>query len=225
MYKEWGEDEMNSMSIALDGPAGAGKSTIAKKISEIKNITYIDTGAMYRAIALKVLKENIDLENQDHIEKMLLSTKIDIKGNDIFLDGQMVTDEIRNPNVNKMVSHVAKILAVREKMTYLQREIASCKDVVMDGRDIGTFVLPNATYKFYLTASIEERAERRYIELKEKGFEVTLEQIKDEIQERDKMDMEREIAPLKKAQDAIEIDTTGKGIEQVIHEILKYLKE
>ncbi|WP_129597119.1 (d)CMP kinase [Anaerophilus nitritogenes] len=216
---------MDFMSIALDGPAGAGKSTIAKKISEIKNITYIDTGAMYRAIALKVIKENIDIKNQDDIKKMLLGTQIDIKGNDILLDDQIVTDEIRNPNVNKMVSHVAKILEVREKMTYLQRKNASYQDVIMDGRDIGTFVLPNATYKFYLTASIEERAKRRYVELKEKGFEVTLEEIKDEIQKRDKMDMEREIAPLKKAKDAIEIDTTGKGIEQVIMEILKCLKE
>ncbi|MCT4604957.1 MAG: (d)CMP kinase [Marinisporobacter sp.] len=215
---------MKNISIALDGPAGAGKSTIAKIIAKHKNLTYIDTGAMYRAIALKILREGIDVDQEKSIQDVLGVSNIDLEGNDIFLDEHLVTEEIRTPKVNNFVSHVAKIPLVRMKMVELQRNIAANKNVIMDGRDIGTFVIPNATYKFYLTASIEERARRRFIELKDKGFDTTFEIVKEEIKNRDKMDTEREFAPLRKAEDAIEIDTTGKSIQDVVAEILHCLK-
>ncbi|MCT4618732.1 MAG: (d)CMP kinase [Marinisporobacter sp.] len=215
---------MKNISIALDGPAGAGKSTIAKIIAKYKNLTYIDTGAMYRAIALKILRVGINVDQEKSIQDVLESSNIDLEGNDIFLDAQLVIEEIRTPEVNNFVSHVAKIPLVRMKMVELQRNIAENKNVIMDGRDIGTFVIPNATYKFYLTASIEERAKRRFIELRNKGFDTTFEIVKEEIKNRDKMDTEREFAPLRKAEDAIEIDTTGKSIQNVVDEILNYLK-
>ncbi|QZY56889.1 (d)CMP kinase [Crassaminicella profunda] len=215
---------MKNISIALDGPAGAGKSTIAKIIAKHKNLTYIDTGAMYRAIALKILRKGIDVNKEKSVQDILLVSNIDLEGNDIFLDGNLVTEEIRTPKVNNFVSHVAKISSVRMKMVELQRNIAANKNVIMDGRDIGTYVIPNATYKFYLTASIEERAKRRFVELRDKGFDTTLEIVKEEIKNRDKMDTEREFAPLKKAEDAIEVDTTGKYIQDVVNEILQYLK-
>ncbi len=214
---------MKNISIALDGPAGAGKSTVAKRIAEKNSLTYIDTGAMYRAITLKILNCEIDIQDEKAIEKILSETKIDIEGTHIFLDDRQVTDEIRKPEVDQFVSHVAKIPIIRKRLAEIQRKIAENKNVVMDGRDIATAVLPNATYKFFLTASIEERAERRYLELKKKGFEVTLEKIQEEIKNRDKIDMEREIAPLRKAEDAILIDTTGKTIEEVVDKIQSYL--
>jgi len=217
------EQNMKNISIALDGPAGAGKSTVAKRIAEKNSLTYIDTGAMYRAITLKILNCGIDIQDEKAIEKILSETKIDIEGTHIFLDDRQVTDEIRRPEVDQFVSHVAKIPIIRKRLAEIQRKIAENKNVVMDGRDIATAVLPNATYKFFLTASIEERAERRYLELKKKGFEVTLEKIQEEIKNRDKIDMEREIAPLRKAEDAILIDTTGKTIEEVVDKIQSYL--
>lgn len=215
---------MENISVALDGPAGAGKSTIAKIIAKVKNLTYIDTGAMYRAIALKILKTGTNIQEEEQVKKILSDSKIDIDENNIFLDGKFVTEEIRKPEVSNFVSHVAKIPLVRIKMVEVQRKIAANKNVIMDGRDIGTHVLPNATYKFYLTASIDERAKRRFTELKEKGFKVIFEEIKKEIENRDKIDTEREVAPLRKAEDAIVIDTTGKSIQEVVGEILYYLK-
>ncbi|QEK13618.1 (d)CMP kinase [Crassaminicella thermophila] len=214
---------MVNISIALDGPAGAGKSTIAKIIAKAKKLTYIDTGAMYRAITLKILRYGKNVQ-EEQIKKILSDSKIDIDGNDIFLDGKLVTEEIRKPEVSNFVSHVAKISFVRMKMVELQRKIAANKNVIMDGRDIGTYVLPNATYKFFLTASIDERAKRRFTELKEKGFNVTFEEVKNEMEKRDKIDTEREFAPLRQAEDAIVIDTTGKCIQEVVDEILYYLK-
>lgn len=215
---------MRNISVALDGPAGAGKSTIAKIIAEKKNLTYIDTGAMYRAITLKILSLGINLEDVKQIEYILSQSTIDIDEKNIFLDGHLVNDEIRKPKINRSVSHVAKIPIVRIKMVELQRKIASNKNVIMDGRDIGTYVLPQATYKFYLTASIEERAKRRFDELVSKGFHITFEEVRKEIINRDKTDMEREFAPLKQSKDAVMIDTTGKTINQVVEEILFYLK-
>lgn len=215
---------MKNISVALDGPAGAGKSTIAKIVADLRDLTYIDTGAMYRAIALKILQEDINIEDEKQIEDLLNQSKIDIRENDIFLDEICVTEAIRKPEVSNFVSPVAKISSVRMKLVELQRKIASNKNVIMDGRDIGTHVLPDATYKFYLTASIEERARRRFIELKDKGFEITLEKVKTDIVNRDKNDMEREISPLRKADDAIEIDTSNKDIKKVVDEILEYLK-
>ncbi|WZL74942.1 (d)CMP kinase [Clostridiaceae bacterium 35-E11] len=215
---------MTHISVALDGPAGAGKSTIAKIIAEKKNLTYIDTGAMYRAITLKILDLGINIQDTKEIEYILSHSKIDIDEKNIFLDGQQINDAIRKPEISNFVSHVAKIPAVRIKMVELQRKIASNKNVIMDGRDIGTYVLPQATYKFYLTASIEERAKRRFDEFVSKGFSVTFQEVRKEIINRDKTDMEREFAPLRKSKDAIIIDTTGKSINEVIQEILSYLK-
>ncbi|SJZ34095.1 (d)CMP kinase [Garciella nitratireducens] len=211
---------MEKMHIAIDGPAGAGKSTIAKSIAKKLDITYIDTGAMYRALTYKVLKELIDLNNNDIIINIVNKTTIELDKNKVFLDKQDVSNEIRHPIINNNVSKIARIPEVRMKMVEIQREIAYNKSVVMDGRDIGTYVLPNANYKFYLTASIDERAYRRYLELKKKGILASFQDIKNEIINRDKMDTERSIAPLRPAQDAIIINTTSKSIKMVINEII-----
>lgn len=212
---------MKNLTIAVDGPAGSGKSTISKKIAKELNIVYIDTGAMYRALTLKILKNNISLSNKAELDKILQSTTIDFRDNHIFLDGEKVDEEIRDNKISNNVSDVAKIREVREKLVEIQRDIARNKSVIMDGRDIGSFVLPHASYKFYITASIEERGYRRYKELKEKGYDVSLDDIIEEIRERDRIDSTREISPLVKCDDAIEIDTTDKTIEEVVSEILE----
>lgn len=211
---------MDKIHIAIDGPAGAGKSTIAKLIAKNLTITYIDTGAMYRALTYKILKKSIDLKNYDLIIKIVNETIIELEKDKVFIDGKDVSDKIRHPIINDNVSKVARIPEVRTRMVKMQREIAYNKSVVMDGRDIGTYVLPNAKYKFFLTASIDERTHRRYAQLKNKGIVSHLEDIKKEIVNRDRMDTERLIAPLKPAQDAIIIDTTSKSIDMVIKEII-----
>ena len=202
--------------IAVDGPAGAGKSTVSKIVAARLGYTYIDTGAMYRAVALKVLLSGKPAED--------VIQDIDIKLDDaarVFLDGREVTKEIRTPEVSRGASDVAKFGFVRQRLTELQRAMATQGKVIMDGRDIGTQVLPNADLKIFLTATVEERARRRFVELKAKGFAVDFEQIKKEIALRDKQDSEREIAPLAKAQDAVLLDSTSLTIEQVVAEILR----
>ncbi len=202
--------------IAIDGPAGAGKSTVSKICAARLGYTYIDTGAMYRAVALKTLLSGKPVED--------LIGDIDIKLDEaarVFLDGREVTKEIRTPEVSKGASDVAKFGFVRKKLTELQREMARQGSVIMDGRDIGTQVLPNADLKIFLTASVEERARRRFEELKEKNLAADFEQIKKEISLRDKQDTEREIAPLAQAEDAILLDTTDLSIEQVVEKILE----
>lgn len=216
---------MNIISIAIDGPAGAGKSTIAKKIAQIKNLLYIDTGAMYRAITLKLLNENISFDSKKIIEEVLKRTKIEFVDGSIFLDEANVDKEIREPKINENVSKIAALPFVRETLVKLQREIAEMNNVIMDGRDIGTRVLPNAKYKIFLTASIDERAERRFKELRAKGYECDYNEIANEIANRDKMDSERALDPLKKAEDAILVDTTGKNINEVIDIILDIIEE
>ncbi|SHJ47675.1 (d)CMP kinase [Paramaledivibacter caminithermalis] len=216
---------MNLISIAIDGPAGAGKSTIAKRIAEIMNLLYIDTGAMYRAITLKLLNKNISFADKKMIEKILKNTKIQFINNCIFLDGINVNEEIRKPMINENVSKIAALPFVRERLVKLQRDIAKNNNVIMDGRDIGTRVLPDAKYKFFLTASINERAKRRFMELKEKGYDYSYDEIVKEITNRDKMDSERAFDPLKKAEDAILIDTTGKDIDEVINIILSKIRK
>ena len=206
--------------IAIDGPAGAGKSTVSKIYAARLGYTYIDTGAMYRAVALKVL------ESGKPVDENLVSD-IDIKLDEaarVFLDGREVTKEIRTPEVSRGASDVAKFGFVRKKLTELQREMAAKGSVIMDGRDIGTQVLPNADLKIFLTASVEERAHRRFLELKEKNFPADFAQIKKEIALRDKQDSEREIAPLAQAKDAILLDTTDLTIEQVAEKILELAK-
>ncbi len=216
---------MKKIIIAIDGPAGAGKSTIAKKIASILKIKYIDTGAMYRAITLKLIKLKTNLSETDKIQEILQSTQIDFMNEAIYLDGENVNLQIRSPEINNSVSAVSAIGIVREKLVAIQRQIGQSKSIVMDGRDIGTNVFPDADYKVFLTASIEERAYRRWLEMKEKGFQTSIEDIRQDLIKRDQGDMEREINPLCKSKDAIEIDTTGKDTRRVVEEILLYIKE
>lgn len=207
------------MIIAIDGPAGAGKSTIAKLLAKKLGILYLDTGAMYRAVGLKAVENGVDISDEDAVKKMLDSTTVDVKICDsvqrVYLDGQDVTGRIREHRVSKAASDISAVPCVRYKMVELQREIASRCDTVLDGRDIGTFVLPNAEYKIFLTASVAERARRRYEELKAKGEDCTLESITADIEKRDYNDSHRALAPLRKADDAVGIDTTNLTIEEV----------
>ena len=215
----------NRLVIAIDGPAGAGKSTIAKKVGEILNIEYIDTGAMYRALTLKVVKSNINSDDEERIVELMEDTSIYFKDNHIYLDGTRVDEEIRKNIINNNVSSVAKIPKIRELMVKMQQELSNSHNLIMDGRDIGTVVLPNANFKFFITASIEERASRRYKELIEKGEkDISYSQILEEIKKRDKIDSTREIAPLIKSSDAYEIDTTNKTVEQCVDEMINIIE-
>ena len=211
----------DKLIIAVDGPTGAGKSTIAKKIAKILEIEYIDTGAMYRALTLKVIKNGIDSKDSESILKLMESTSICFKDNKIYLDGTRVDKEIRENIINNNVSNVAKIREVREEMVSMQRELSKSNNIIMDGRDIGTVVLPNANFKFFITASVEERAKRRHKELIEKGEKnISYKQVLAEIQKRDKIDSTREVAPLRKSFDSYEIDTTNKTVEECVDEII-----
>ncbi|HEY8361389.1 MAG TPA: (d)CMP kinase [Tissierellaceae bacterium] len=213
------------ISIAIDGPAGAGKSTIAKKLAEILSIEYIDTGAMYRAITLKVLNEGLDPKSEEDVKAVLERTTIDFRNNHIYLDNKNVDKEIRENRVSKNVSYIAKIKEVREALVRIQQNLARTKSVIMDGRDIGTVVLPNADYKFFIVASVEERARRRYKELLEKGEKnISYEEIKREIEMRDKIDSTRDVSPLVKSEDAYLLDTTGKTVDECVEEILSIIK-
>ncbi|SES69386.1 cytidylate kinase [Natronincola peptidivorans] len=211
---------MNHLQIAIDGPAGAGKSTIARKLAKNLNITYVDTGAMYRALTYKILKDKIEINNIDSIIETAKNTNILLIEDELYLDNQHITDEIRSKEVTHYVSYIAQIPELRKILVELQKKIADNNSVVMDGRDIGTFVLPNANVKIFLTASIEERAYRRYNELLLKDQPVNLQEIKKSIEERDKIDSQRDYAPLVKAEDAIELDTTGLSIDEVIEKII-----
>ncbi len=216
------------MQIAIDGPAGAGKSTIAKELARILGFMYVDTGAMYRTAALSCLKNNIDFENEDDVSKNCDDADIKIIYEDgvqkMFLDGVNVSEKIRREEVGNAASKVAKYPGVRKKLVKLQQELAKKYDVIMDGRDIGTMVLPDAQLKIYLTASVEKRAERRFKELLEKGLECRLEEIEKDIEQRDYNDMHRKESPLKKAEDAIEVDTSDMTIVEVT-EAIKRLYE
>ena len=213
------------ISIAIDGPAAAGKSTVAKIVAENLSYIYIDTGAMYRALTYKAILNQMNLENEVQLNQLLSDTMIELLPNRgkqiILLDGKDVTEEIRNSEVTNAVSKVSKHRLVRKEMVERQQRFATEGGVVMDGRDIGTFVLPNAEVKVFLIASVEERAIRRHTENLAKGYPSDLQQLKEEIAQRDKLDSEREIAPLKKADDAFEIDTTSLDIDQVVETIMK----
>ena len=213
------------MIIAIDGPAGSGKSTIARLIAKDKGLIYLDTGAMYRLVTLKALNKGIlgnnDLNYLEEIKKLLDNLNIDIKENGFYLDNVDVSEEIRKPIVSENVSDVAAIREVREKMVDLQRKFSESKNVILDGRDIGTVVFPNADLKIFLVADAKERAKRRYRELSEKGENVEIEEIYGNILKRDKIDSTRKESPLKKAKDAVEVDTTSKSIEEVKNEILR----
>ncbi len=221
---------MPTFKIAIDGPAGAGKSTIAKAASKKIGFVYIDTGAMFRAVGLAALRRNIDINgDRESVEVMLGEIAIDIaygeNGQEIFLNGENVSTEIRMPEVSVAASDISKIPAVRKKLLELQRSIAEKTDVIMDGRDIGTVVLPDAQLKIFLTASVEERAMRRYKELIEKGVECDFDEVKKDMEYRDKNDSEREIAPLKPADDGVIVDTTGNTLEESVDIILNLINE
>lgn len=209
--------------IAVDGPSGAGKSTVAKALAEKLNIDYIDTGAMYRAVALKILKAETDIYNQEALSSMLGATVVDFTGGRTYLDGEDVSDKIRSPEVTKMASDASAIPAVREKLVGLQQSMGRERSVVLDGRDIGTNVFPRARYKVFINASLDERARRRWNELKEKDQEADFLAIREHIRERDYNDSHRALNPLMKASDAVEIDTTDMTVNQVIDTVLELM--
>lgn len=212
-------------NIAIDGPAGAGKSTIAKKIAAQLGYIYVDTGAMYRAMALYILQKGIDPSDEEAISACCPEITVSIAYENgeqiVLLNGENVNGQIRTEEVSMMASNTSKYQAVREKLLHLQRDLAASKDVIMDGRDIGTCVLPNADTKIYLTASSKERARRRYLEQKERGIDCDMDLIEQDIIARDEQDMNREIAPLKQAEDAVVVDSSNMDIDQVVAEIIK----
>lgn len=213
----------NNIKVAIDGPTSAGKSTIAKLLAEKLKINYVDTGSMYRALTLKVLNNNIDPKSEEAVVALAEKTKIDYFENHIFLDGLCVDDKIRNELIDKNVSYVCQYRDVRKRLVSLQREIASKSSVIMDGRDIGTVVLKDADYKFFLTASADERAKRRYKEYLEKGLDVNFDDIKKDLIRRDDYDSHREVDPLVKASDAIEVNTDDKNIKETVGLMLFYI--
>ncbi|WP_347549828.1 (d)CMP kinase [Pseudalkalibacillus hwajinpoensis] len=217
------------INIAIDGPAGAGKSTVARQVADNLTFLYIDTGAMYRALTYKAIEKGIDLEDGPLLKKLLDETVIDLqvgeKEQHVLIDNRDVTTDIRSYDVTNNVSFVARQSEVRKEMVKRQKLLANKGGVVMDGRDIGTYVLPESELKVFLSASVEERAMRRYKELLENGIEADFERIKKEIALRDKRDSEREVAPLVKAKDATEIDTTSMTISEVVNSILQLAKE
>lgn len=216
----------NKINIAIDGPAGAGKSTVAKLVAAKLEFIYIDTGAMYRALTYKAIENGVDLQNEIQLTKLLENTKIELTSTaKVYLDGKDVSELIRSEEVTNSVSFVASQSSVRFEMLERQQRMAAGGGTVMDGRDIGTAVLPNAEVKVFLSATVEERARRRYEENIAKGYSTNFEQLKQEIALRDKRDSERETAPLKKAADAIEIDTTNLSIDEVVSSILRIVAE
>ncbi|WP_332649259.1 (d)CMP kinase [Lysinibacillus sp. 54212] len=217
------------IQIAIDGPAGAGKSTIAKIVAEALSFTYIDTGAMYRAVTYKAMKQNIRLNDTESLEKMLRSTDIVLQpskdGQLVFLDGENVSSQIRSNEVTANVSQVAAHANIREILVAMQKALAANGGVVMDGRDIGTHVLKDAELKIFMSASVEERARRRFIDNEKRGIPSTIETLQQEIALRDKLDSEREASPLIQAEDAIYLDTTELSINEAADTILKLAKE
>ena len=215
-------------NVAIDGPAGAGKSTIAKLVAKEKGYIYVDTGAMYRGLAICFLNRGISPEEKDKVIEALKTVDVTIRYKDgkqqVYLNGEDITARLREEAVGNMASKTSAIPEVRAKLLELQRNLARTSDVIMDGRDIGTCVLPNADVKIYLTASTHTRAKRRYNELCEKGIECDLKEIEKDIEERDHRDMTREIAPLKQAEDAILVDSSDLTIEEVVTKIISYCK-
>lgn len=221
---------MKPIQIAIDGPSGAGKSTMAKLLSKRLGVMYLDTGAMYRAVALKAIRMGIDTRDREKVCEILPDLDIKIEYNDgnqqVLLDGEDVSGLIRTDEVSMGASNVSAIPEVRKKLVELQQKIASNNNVVMDGRDIGTHVLPNAQVKIFLTASSTERARRRYLELQEKGLLTkTFEELKQEIEQRDYNDSNRAASPLRQAQDAVLLDTSNLSIEESVDRIISIIKE
>lgn len=217
------------LNIAIDGPAGAGKSTIAKMVSKKLNCIYVDTGAMYRAVALFFIRNGIVSDDEKRIAKEIENIQVDIQfeagDQKVLLNGKDVTEEIRAERVGNWASEISKYTLVREYLVKMQREVATKQDVVMDGRDIGTVVLPQANVKIYLTASSKVRAMRRYNELTQKGVFCDIHDIEQGIMERDAQDMNREISPLRQAKDAILIDSSNMTIDEVVEKIVSLARE
>ena len=213
--------------VAIDGPAGSGKGTITKLIAEKRNLVSIDTGAMYRCVALDCLENKVEPTDIEGIEKILKDIDIKLENKNgvqkVFLNGKDVSEEIRTPKVDDVVAKYAAIKQVRDKVTPIQRKMGETQNIIMEGRDIGTVVFPNADVKIFLDCSLEERANRRYKQDIENGMNVTYEEVLESIIERNKLETEREIAPFVKAEDAIVVDTTHLSIEEVVNEILKII--
>lgn len=214
-----------NISIAIDGPAGAGKSTIAKILANKLNLMYINTGLMYRAITFIALAQNITPEDIENLCDTVDKINMHFEGDHLIVNGEDLTDKLHDPEINRNVAYYSSIPEIRERLVFLQRAISKKYDVIMDGRDIGTVVLKDATYKFFLTASPEERANRRYVELKSKGLDITFEEVLSDQLDRDLKDTTRKVNPLTKANDAMEIDTSNKSIEIVIDEIFNIISQ
>lgn len=222
------DPNLKKMVIAIDGPAGAGKSTIARLAARKLGVLYIDTGAMYRALTLKAIRLGMDCQDESALTGLMGKTRIELRNNhdgaiQVFLDGEDVSLAIRKPDVARYVSDVSKAAGVRKEMLGLQRQMGSHGACILDGRDIGTVVFPDADRKFFLDADFKERGLRRYKELKEKGESVGLKDVEADLKNRDTIDSTRECAPLKQAEDAIYVDTTNMSIEEVVEHILKYI--
>ena len=217
------------MQVAIDGPASSGKSTISKLIAKKNHFVYLDTGAMYRVVTLAVLKNQISLDDHRAIEQLVQTIEIGFSMQDgkqsVFMNGEDVTDEIRSVEVTRNVSAISALKEVRTRLVHLQREIAENHSIIMDGRDIGTVVLPQAEIKIFLVASVEERAKRRFIENQEKGIEMSYEELVEDIRRRDHIDSTRKESPLKKAEDAIEIDTTTMTIDDVVKTVTALIQK
>ncbi len=215
--------------VAIDGPAGSGKGTITKLVSEKRNLVSIDTGAMYRCVALDCLNNGIDVEDIEGIERILDKIQIELKKIDgvqkVFLNGEDVSKEIREPRVDEVVAKFAAVKQIRDKVTPMQREMGKTQNIIMEGRDIGTVVFPNADVKIFLDCSIEERANRRYKQNLEKGIQMTYEEVLENIKERNRLETERDIAPFVKPEDAITVDSTNLSIDEVVEEVLKIIDE
>ena len=211
------------ISVAIDGPAGAGKSTIAKIIAKKLNLMYINTGAMYRAVAMEAMEKEISCDDIDKLNSLIDGMEMHFEKDNLILNGTDIQEQLSSLKVSNNVSNYAQVPEVRERLVKLQRDMSKKYDVIMDGRDIGTVVLKDAPYKFFLTASAAERAQRRHEELKAKGMKVDFDEILKDMERRDFIDSNRKTDPLKKAENAIEIDTTGLNIDQVVNKILDYI--
>ena len=220
---------MSRINIAIDGPSGAGKSTLAKALAKAMKIYYLDTGSMYRAVAYAAVKAGIDIGNSEQVERLIegidLHTIYEKGEQKNLLDGEDVMPYIRTPEISRAASDISAYPCVRLKLVAMQREVAQKYDVVLDGRDIGTYVLPNAKYKYFVTADVKERAKRRHIELIERGLDKNYDDVLHEMETRDKNDSSRDLAPLSKAADAVLIDTTHMSIDEVIDAVMYDLKQ